>query len=1003
MKPNRDYLPSALFAIFTVSGFSGLIYESVWTHYLKLFLGHAAYAQTLVLIIFMGGLAIGSWLASRWSARWVRPLLAYAAIEGLIGLGGLGFHKAFATLTAVSFDSVIPWFEDSSAIQAYKWSLSALVILPQTILLGMTFPLMSVGLIRHRPATPGAHVSMLYFTNSIGAAAGVLASGFFLIPHVGLPGTIMAAGLLNIFVALATWLISRRLEHVPALSGTGTGKADAEDGSSGYALLLLAAFITGLASFLYEIGWIRMLTLVLGASTHAFELMLSAFILGLAFGGLWIRRRIDKLSDSLKTLGLVQVAMALLALSTLFGYGGTFDLMGQAMGMFARSETGYFGFNAVSHLIAILVMVPTTFCAGMTLPLLTYTALRRGVGERAIGGIYAANTVGAILGVAAAVHLAMPYVGTKGVIIAGAAFDFALGLWLLAVAPGRKPLAVAAAFGLLGFGLSLTLVNFDPQKLTSGVFRTGQARFGDVDVLLHRDGKTATVSLMREGTTVKLATNGKIDAGMNSDPKGKAAPDELTQNMSGALPLVLHPHAKSAAVIGFGSGMTSAILLAHPQLTRVETIEIEPLMVEGARRGMMPRNRAVFEDPRSVIHIEDAKTFLSTHGRRYDIIVSEPSNPWVSGVASLFSEEFYRHTARHLEPDGILAQWIQLYEIDLRLVASIMRALSGVYEDYAVYNIDFGNVLIVARKTGRLEMPSAHIFESPHMRAELARVGILDASDLAERRIGGKRLLDPLIAAMGVPVNSDYFPFVDVNAVRSRFLRENARDFAALSVSDLPVQAMLEGEAASVPGAVTPRETYDTALLKARLVREALLAGSPSILPASASKDASMLLYAAASCPGTRLGRDWEMALLQVMAPLAGRLDAQSLAPVWNRLLPARCQAQLTPDQLRLVALLKAVSARDAARMAAEAEALLDGDNAASDARMQYLVGALLLGKIALGQSETAARFIERNGPVFGKLARHSLQLRWLQAIALDRSQKSRRTGLPGASGDRRQ
>lgn len=999
MKPTRDYLPPALFAIFIVSGFSGLIYESVWTHYLKLFLGHAAYAQTLVLIIFMGGLAIGSWLASRWSARWASPLLAYAIIEGLIGLGGLGFHKAFTALTALSFESAIPWLESSSAIQAYKWSLSALVILPQTILLGMTFPLMSVGLIRHRPATPGAHVSMLYFTNSIGAAAGVLASGFFLIPHVGLPGAMMTAGLLNVLVALATWLISRRLEQVPSLSGGIEGREGTEGRKSSYALLLLAAFITGLASFLYEIGWIRMLTLVLGSSTHAFELMLSAFILGLAFGGLWIRRRIDRLADSLKTLGMVQIVMALLALSTLFGYDMTFDLMGKAMGMFARSEAGYLGFNAVSHLIAILVMVPTTFCAGMTLPLLTYTALRRGVGERAVGGIYAANTVGAILGIAAAVHLAMPIAGTKGVIIAGAAFDFALGLWLLAMVPGRRALAVAAALGLIGFGLSLMVAHFDPQRLTSGVFRTGQAWYDDVDVLFHRDGKTATVSLTRETTTVKLATNGKVDAAMNTAPDGEAAPDELTQNMAGALPLALHQRAKTAAVIGFGSGMTSTILLSHPQLARVETIEIEPLMVEGARLGMMPRNRAVYEDPRSVIHIEDAKTFLSTHGRRYDIIVSEPSNPWVSGVATLFSEEFYRHTIRHLEPDGILAQWIQLYEIDLRLVASIMRALSGVYEDYAVYNIDFSNVLIVARKSGKLERPGAHIFESPHMRAELARVGILDVSDLAERRIAGKRLLDPLVAALGVPVNSDYFPFVDVNAVRARYLKENARDFAGLSISTLPVQEMLEGEAAPAPGDMIVREKYDTALLKAQLVREALLAASPGVLPASASQDASMLLYAAAGCPGVGLDRDWEVALLKVMAPLTGRLDARAMAPVWNRLLPARCQAHLTPDQRRLISLLKAVSARNAAQMVAEAEALLESGKVANDARTQYLIGALLLGKIALGQPDRAVRFMEQNSQTFGRQAGLSLQLRWLQAIALDRARKMQVTRGPLASG----
>jgi len=991
MKPSKNHLAPALFAIFALSGFSGLIYESVWTHYLKHFLGHAAYAQTLVLSIFMGGLAIGSWLASRWSTRWTSPLLAYALIEGLIGLAGLGFHGAFQALTALSFESVIPALGGPAAIQAYKWSLSALVILPQTILLGMTFPLMSAGLIRHRPATPGSHVSMLYFTNSIGAAAGVLASGFVLIPQVGLPGTIMTAGLLNVLVGLATWLIASRLEGVPA--APASERVDGAAGQPSYRLLLVAAFVTGFASFLYEIGWIRMLTLVLGASTHAFELMLSAFILGLAFGGLWIRRRIDSLTDAVATLGFVQVAMALLALSTLFSYGKTFDLMGGAMSLFARNEAGYLGFNAVSHLIAILVMVPATFCAGMTLPLLTYAALRRGIGERAVGGIYAANTVGSILGVAAAVHLFMPLAGTKGVIVAGAAFDFALGLWLLAAVPGRRRLLAAAMLGALGFGLSLTVVNFDPQRMASGVYRSGNARAESVTVPFHRDGKTATISLVRRGTENLLITNGKTDASIQTADAATPTVDEITQNMCGALPLSLHPRAKTAAVIGFGSGMSSAMLLAHPQLERVETIEIEPLMVEGAFRGMMPRNRAVFEDPRSAIHIEDAKTFLSTRQKRYDIIVSEPSNPWVSGVASLFSVEFYRYVRRHLQDEGILAQWVHLYEIDFGLVASIMRALSGEFEDYAAYHIDSTNVLIVARKNGRLEEPGSHVFTSPALAAELERVGILRATDLAERRIGGKSIIDPLLHVQDVPANSDYFPFVDVNAVRKRFMKASAREFTELATAHLPIAQMLEGRPPRPAGAGIARKTFDTGRQRAEFVRNALLARAADALPAPVSQEAAYLGYAAAACPGMPFGRDWAGTFRHTLAPLAAQFGAADMAPVWERVMPSRCRAAATPEQRRLLALLEAVAARDGGRMAEMAASLLnEGETRTDPAGRQYLIGAFALAKLALDQPADALLALERYAEELPIGERLPLQMQWLRAVAIDRLQ-ARRTG----------
>src|SRR5512139_1065469 len=198
---------SVFFFLFAVSGFSGLIYESIWTHYLKLFLGHAAYAQTLVLAIFMGGMAIGSWVCSIWSLRWRNLLLGYALAEGIVGLIALAFHSVFVALLDISYDTVIPQMGSPVVVDAFKWVLSALLILPQSILLGMTFPLMSSGIVRRFPQRPGRSIAMLYFTNSIGAAIGVLASGFLLVRLFGLPGTIRIAGGINILLALYIWVL----------------------------------------------------------------------------------------------------------------------------------------------------------------------------------------------------------------------------------------------------------------------------------------------------------------------------------------------------------------------------------------------------------------------------------------------------------------------------------------------------------------------------------------------------------------------------------------------------------------------------------------------------------------------------------------------------------------------------------------------------------------------------------------------------------------------------
>src|SRR5262245_21992850 len=232
------------FAIFAISGFSGLIYESIWTHYLKLFLGHAAYAQSLVLGIFMGGLALGAWLASRYSAGWSNLLKGYAVTEGVIGLLALAFHPIFDGFVNAAYSSVIPELRSETAVTAFKWTAGALLILPQSVLLGMTFPLMSAGLIRRFPLRPGETISLLYFTNSIGGAIGVLASGFWLIKLVGLPGTIALAGAINIALAVVVW---RLAGCEPATGQPVTEAARLEKHATDGAvqrLLLAASFLT---------------------------------------------------------------------------------------------------------------------------------------------------------------------------------------------------------------------------------------------------------------------------------------------------------------------------------------------------------------------------------------------------------------------------------------------------------------------------------------------------------------------------------------------------------------------------------------------------------------------------------------------------------------------------------------------------------------------------------------------------------------------------------------
>jgi spermidine synthase len=943
---------SAFYVLFTASGFAGLIYESIWTHYLKLFLGHAAYAQSLVLIVFMGGMAAGAAGCARLSERLRNPLLGYALVEAVIGAFALLFHPLFVGVTDWAYDALLPALGGDWPALSAKLLLSCLLILPQSVLLGMTFPLMSAGLARAHPAAQGESIAMLYFTNSLGAAAGVLASGFVLIAWAGLPGTLRTAGVLNLLLAAAVWLLARPAHDSPL-------RATREE--RGARLLLAVAFFTGLASFVYEIVWIRMLTLVLGASTHSFELMLSTFILGLALGGLAVRRRVDASRSPERLLGWVQLVMGLLALATLPLYGLTFDLMAALMRGLARSDTGYLFFNLAGQGIAALVMLPATFCAGMTLPLITGALLRRGAGERAIGQVYAANTLGAIAGVLLAVHVGLPGLGIKGALMLGCAVDIVLGLVLLRLFSSRRLLAWSGAGSAALLLLVLLAVHLDVNKMTAGVFRHGDLEASrDARILFQKDGKTATVHLAQYGEALSLRTNGKSDGSIvmsGAEPRGT---DEITMVLTGALPLALRPEAKSVAVIGIGTGLTTHTLLQSLSVERVDTVEIEAAMAQAAR-GFMPRNSAAFADPRGAIRIDDAKTYFSSGNRRYDVIISEPSNPWVSGVSSLFTREFYRRIRGHLEPGGMLVQWMQLYEIDASLVATILRALGEEFPHYAVYAASDHDLLVVAGERPLPGAARAEVFEHPGLAKELWTVHTFSAGDFDARYIGSRATLEPLVASYGMPANSDYAPVLDLNAARHRFTERSAADIVSLLNLEVPVLELLERSRSRRPPSPLYKgayafERYENTRL-AWYARDFLVGPripQPEGVPTLLQKDLELVKLRLLECREPRQLDVWLHSAARIAGAVNPYLAPDDAGAVWDLIASKWCYAELQEFQRRWLALFRAVALRDAARMAEHGAQLLATQNPLGAEPREYLLLAAMSGHLALGDRAAA-------------------------------------------------
>jgi spermidine synthase len=982
---SRATTGAALLALFALSGFAGLVYESIWTQYLGLFLGHAAHAQSFVLMLFMGGMALGAWLASRRSDRLARPLAAYAAAELVIGLLGFGFDPIYRAVTGFAYADVFPHIGSGAALDATRYLVSLVLIGPQCVLLGTTFPLMSAGYLREMPASGGRVLAGLYFTNSLGAALGAIVATFLLLPSIGLPGTVMSGGLLSILVAMLVWPLAKQA------TSSGSTDAGASPSTVGAALVYVAAAITGGTSFVYEVTWVRMLAQAVGSTVHAFELMLAAFIAGLAFGGWWLRRRADGLARPLLAAGWAQVLMGIAALGSLFVYMHAFDWVSAFRIGLDHNDTGYAFYNVATSLISLAVMFPAAFFAGMTLPLLTLSLLRRGVGESAIGRTYAANTLGAIVGVVIAVHLLMPVLGVRVALWLAAVADLLLGLFLLArgeeTAVSRRALAFAGMLCVIVAAAAISMTRVDPKVLASSVYRFGRTSLAqDTQMLFYGDGKTATVALYRtpgELETRAIATNGKVDAAARIRLDQPPTLDEYTMVLAGALPLAVHAAPRDVAVIGFGSGLTANTLLGSDRVERVDVVEIEPFMVRAAR-NFGDRVARVYSDPRAHVVIDDAKAYLSGSPMRYDVIVSEPSNPWVNGVATLFTEEFYEFVPKHLSENGVFVQWLQLYEINPDLVASVLKAMLPRFADVQAYVSNQNDLILIATRNGKVALPQD--VTSPALRAELERLSMADATAMRRFFLMDRAGLAALARTSGVPANSDYFPIVQLQAPAARFANANAMDVSKLQRSPWPLLEVAGGY--SPPDASVPLGTRPTLLLRdvpmrtARAMRSALTGGAlhwPGTVEKGVDAHFHLLASAARLCEPSAVD-SWLDASANIAGGTIPYLRPEDLEGVWiDPVWIAPCW-RAEPRVAEALAFHAAAAARDWPSVVHVGEGLLaNGDPSSVRAFRTYVAGSVELAYLALGDSRGLVDFDHRHGEL---LADHAFERRWMQAAA---------------------
>ncbi len=833
-----------LLTLYTASGAAALVYQVVWTRLLTLQLGHTVAAASTVLAAFMGGLAIGAWIAGRVlvgrsdAPRLPNPprrpgMIWYAALE--IGIAAGALSLPFALRASVP---LLAWaYADGTAPLRFaliRIVISLLLVGIPAAAMGATFPIAADWLAqRKRESAAGT----LYAANTVGAALGAIAAGFWLIPAIGLRATTWVGVALNVVAAAgALWLMTfhaepaERADTKPS-KPKGSKKTprvprvlrEMQAPSPGLAWFAVA--ISGFSALAYEVAWTRLLALVLGPTTYAFSTMAGAFIAGLALGsavGTPLARRTVRPAHWLAAMLIAGAVASMIAA----WYAAT------RMPLIVAAQVGdpnvVFGRVVTLQALAVgLLLLPSTVALGATFPLALAVASR---GDETVGRdaarVYTANTIGAILGALAAGFLFIPQLGLRSTFQLAATVSVVAGaVCLMATKTQNHETKSSFVFswfrgrfvaplgvGAVAIAGIVALPKWDSELLSSGAYKYAPyLQSSDLETVLragtlefYKEGAAATVSVRQVTGVRSLAIDGKVDASNGADM--------LTQRMLGLLPVLLHGKARSLAVIGLGSGVTVASALAPGTIERVDVVEISPEVVEASRFFDAESGR-VLSQPGVRLIVGDGRSHLLLTPRRYDVIVSEPSNPWMAGVAALFTREFFEAARDRLEPGGLLCQWAHTYDISAEDLKSIVRTFASVFPQGTMWLVGEGDLLLVGpndASDGAIDARLAALAGGSHKGttpALLSALGIDPAVapfSLLSLFAGGPR--DLARYAGDAPVQTDDGMALEYSAPRGIYGRSTVDNTAVLRrvAEDLP-PAVREAHARATDAAWTSR------------------------------------------------------------------------------------------------------------------------------------------------------------------------------------------------------
>lgn len=756
--------------IFFLSGLAALVYQLLWMRQLGFIFGNTVYASATVLTAFMGGLAIGAHLFGRWAERLKNPLKTFAVLEWIIAAYALCLPWLFQFIRVAYRYAYQNISSDLAFLTPLRFVLAIAILLIPTIAMGGTLPVLIRGLARSDEQF-GARLGWLYGVNTLGAVAGVFISGFYLIPAIGLTYTNVLAASTEVVAGIGAWLFATASKTIPEPviePKRASFSWRTMPSASRYAISI--ATLCGFLSLALEVIWFRSLILVFGSTTYSFTVMLGVFLLGMALGSMLIAPFLDRVKNLFPWLAIALALIGGYTLWSLYRFDRGPDWL--LAYLFKRNFT-WEAMNQIRFFIAVSHLAAPALLFGAAFAMATRIVRRdEHSSSGAVGMVYALNTCGALLGSFAAGFILLPSIGMERSLLTIALLALGVGLGsLLLSARALMVLRLAALAALVAVvaGLVKNPPHWNKSMLSSGAFFgpfnfvqdgriTLRERILSDRLLVYHEGLSSTVSVHQGDNEEKFfCVDGKTEA--DQSPRSM-----ILQRMIGHLPMLFHPNAKAAVNIGLGAGVSFGALGQHP-LDHLEVVEIEPA-VQRATRAWGALNHHILDQTNAIITINDGFNHLFSTPLKYDVIAGDPFEPVMAGAAHLYTVDYFTLARERLNDDGIMGQYLPLYEMSLDDYLTIVRSFVKVFPNTALFYTGFDTILVGFK--GEVALNAEVLrrnFEIPAVKESLAGVGFTTPEMILGMFVADLSQ-DPGFVGSG-PVNTDEHPIIEFSAPKS--------------------------------------------------------------------------------------------------------------------------------------------------------------------------------------------------------------------------------------------